>query len=139
MNKIELADQLRQSTGITKPMAQKVVKIFLSRLPMPLAKGERVEIRGLCSFLSRTYPSYVGRNPKTGKKIDVKPKKLPFFKVGKGLKELLNEADTRNRVDKRRHPSDRSVVGSSSLCKPAGPPAECRSHRHFFSGSISVK
>jgi integration host factor subunit beta len=96
MNKIELADQLRQSTGITKPMAQKVVKIFFESMTDALAKGERVEIRGLCSFFVKNYPSYVGRNPKTGKKIDVKPKKLPFFKVGKGLKELLNEADTRN-------------------------------------------
>jgi len=52
--------------------------------------------RGLCSFFVKNYPSYVGRNPKTGKKIAVKAKKLPFFKVGKGLKELLNEADTKN-------------------------------------------
>jgi len=96
MNKIELADQLRQSAGITKPMAQKVVKIFFESMSDALAKGERVEIRGLCSFFVKNYPSYVGRNPKTGKKIAVKAKKLPFFKVGKGLKELLNEADTKN-------------------------------------------
>jgi integration host factor subunit beta len=96
MNKIELADQLRQSTGITKPMAQKVVKIFFESMTDALAKGERVEIRGLCSIFVKNYPSYVGRNPKTGEKIAVEPKKLPFFKVGKGLKELLNEADTNN-------------------------------------------
>jgi integration host factor subunit beta len=96
MNKIELADQLRKSTGITKPMAQKVVKIFFESMTDALAKGKRVEIRGLCSFFVKNYPSYVGRNPKTGKKISVNPKRLPFFKVGKGLKELLNEADTKN-------------------------------------------
>lgn len=90
MNKIELADQLRYSTGIPKPMARKVVKIFFESISDALAKGERVEIRGLCSFFVKNYPSYVGRNPKTGKKIHVKPKKLPFFKVGKGLRDRMN-------------------------------------------------
>ena len=90
MNKIELADKLRQSTGIAKPMAQKVVKIFFESMSDALAKGERVEIRGLCSFCIKNYPSYVGRNPKTGKKINVKSKKLPFFKVGKELRDRMN-------------------------------------------------
>jgi integration host factor subunit beta len=93
MNKIELADQLRESAGITKPMAQKVVKIFFESISDALAKGERVEIRGLCSFFVKNYPSYVGRNPKTGKKINVKSKKLPFFKVGKGLRDRMNDSN----------------------------------------------
>jgi integration host factor subunit beta len=90
MNKIELADQLRESAGITKPMAQKVVKLFFQSMTDALAQGNRVEIRGLCSFQVKDYPSYVGRNPKTGKKIAVESKKLPFFKAGKGLKERMN-------------------------------------------------
>jgi integration host factor subunit beta len=55
-----------------------------------LAKGDRVEIRGLCSFYLKKYNAYAGRNPKTGEKIKIKPKKLPFFKCGKELKERVN-------------------------------------------------
>ena len=55
-----------------------------------LINGDRVEIRGLCSFYVKKYKSYAGRNPKTGKEVTVKPKKLPFFKCGKELKERVN-------------------------------------------------
>jgi integration host factor subunit beta len=52
--------------------------------------GDRVEIRGLCSFFVKDYRSYIGRNPKTGEKVIIRPKKLPFFKSGKELKERVN-------------------------------------------------
>ena len=55
-----------------------------------LARGESIEIRGFGSFVIKKYDSYEGRNPKTGKKIQVRPKKLPFFKVGKDLREKVN-------------------------------------------------
>ena len=55
-----------------------------------LAKGGRVEIRGLCSFFVKGYGSYIGRNPKTGERVRIKPKKLPFFKPGKELKERVD-------------------------------------------------
>ena len=55
-----------------------------------MAKGERVEIRGLCSFYVKKYKSYTGRNPKTGEKVTIEPKKLPFFKSGKELKERVD-------------------------------------------------
>ena len=55
-----------------------------------LATGERVEVRGLCSFFVKEYKSYTGRNPKTGEKVTIAPKKLPFFKCGKELKERIN-------------------------------------------------
>ena len=57
----------------------------------PLANGYRVEIRGLCSFYVKKYKSYTGRNPKTGEQVKIKPKKLPFFKCGKELKERVNK------------------------------------------------
>ncbi len=56
-----------------------------------LAKGDRVEIRGLCSFYVKKYKGYVGRNPKTGEPAKVKPKKLPFFKPGKELRERVDK------------------------------------------------
>jgi integration host factor subunit beta len=55
-----------------------------------LAQGGRVEIRGLCSFFVKKYEGYTGRNPKTGEKVKIKPKKLPFFKVGKELKDRVD-------------------------------------------------
>ena len=55
-----------------------------------LANGDRVEIRGLCSFFVKQYRRYTGRNPKTGEKVKIKPKKLPFFKPGKELKERVD-------------------------------------------------
>ena len=55
-----------------------------------LIEGERIEIRGLCSFFVKDYKSYVGRNPKTGEKVKIQPKKLPFFKCGKELRERVN-------------------------------------------------
>jgi len=87
MNKLELIDALQKETGITKIEAKKVVDLFFDEMAKALAKGDRVEIRGLCSFYVRKYKAYTGRNPKTGEPTKIKPKKLPFFKVGKELKE----------------------------------------------------
>ena len=91
MHKLELINELRLSTGITKLQAKKVVDVFFQSMADALASGERVEIRGLCSIFAKRYPSYVGRNPKTGNKVKIRTKRLPFFKVGKELKDRLNE------------------------------------------------
>ena len=56
-----------------------------------LIKQERIEIRGLCSFYVKNYKSYIGRNPKTGEKVQISPKRLPFFKCGKELRERVNK------------------------------------------------
>ena len=55
-----------------------------------LTKGDRVEVRGLCSFYVKKYKAYSGRNPKTGETVKIRPKKLPFFKCGKELKERVD-------------------------------------------------
>ena len=90
MNKLELVQVLKEETGITKTEARTVVDLFFIEMVNALAKGERVEIRGLCSFYVKKYKAYSGRNPKTGKKVKINPKKLPFFKVGKELKEIVD-------------------------------------------------
>jgi integration host factor subunit beta len=64
--------------------------LFFDEMASALANGDRVEIRGLCSFFVKKYKAYTGRNPKTGEKTPVKPKKLPFFKCGKELKERVD-------------------------------------------------
>ena len=83
MNKLELISALKDEAGISKTEAAKVVQIFFDKMADAMARGNRVEIRGLCSFYVKNYKSYVGRNPKTGEIVTIRPKKLPFFKSGK--------------------------------------------------------
>ena len=90
MNKLELIDMLKNECRISKKEASAVVDIFFDSMAEALARGERVEIRGLCSFYVKEYRSYLGRNPKTGKSVRVSPKKLPFFKSGKELKDRVD-------------------------------------------------
>ena len=91
MNKLELISALKEETDISKAEAAEVVQIFFDSMTKALAKEERVEIRGLCSFFVKKYKSYTGRNPKTGEKVIIQPKKLPFFKCGKELKERVDD------------------------------------------------
>jgi integration host factor subunit beta len=90
MNKLELIDTLKNQAGISKSEAAKVVALFFESMSDALARGDRVEIRGLCSFFVKEYGSYTGRNPKTGESAKIKPKKLPFFKCGRELKERVD-------------------------------------------------
>jgi len=90
MNKLELIVALKEEAKITKSEAAKIVDIFFDEMSEALAKSDRVEIRGLCSFYVKKYKSYKGRNPKTGESVTVAEKKLPFFKCGKELKERVD-------------------------------------------------
>jgi integration host factor subunit beta len=90
MNKNEVIQSLQESSGLTKAEAQKVVELFFDAMTDALARGCRVQIRGLCSFKVKEYKSYTGRNPKTGELVTVKPKRLPFFKPGMELKERVD-------------------------------------------------
>jgi len=90
MNKAELILQVANKTNVTQKVAKVIVDTIFSGMGDSLIHGERIEIRGFGSFVIRTYGGYKGRNPKTGELVDVPPKKLPFFKVGKELKEKVN-------------------------------------------------
>ena len=90
MNKLELIETLKTEAGITKNEAKLVVNLFFNEMSNAMANGDRVEIRGLCSFYVKKYKAYSGRNPKTGEEVKIKPKKLPFFKCGKELKERMD-------------------------------------------------
>lgn len=90
MNKLELVEALKEENGLNKSEAKVIVDMVFNEMSNSLAKGERVEIRMLCSFFVKKYKAYAGRNPKTGDKVKVKPKKLPFFKCGKELKERVD-------------------------------------------------
>jgi integration host factor subunit beta len=91
MTKLELIDALGTEMGIPRSEASQIVNLFFGEISNALARGERVEIRGLCSFFVKQYEGYTGRNPKTGQPTGVKPKKLPFFKCGKELKERVDQ------------------------------------------------
>jgi len=91
MNKLQLIQTLKTKAGITKTEAAAVVHLFFNEMASALAKGDRAEIRGLCSFYVKQYKSYTGRNPKTGEQVKIKPKKLPFFKCGKELKDRVDK------------------------------------------------
>jgi integration host factor subunit beta len=90
MNKVDLIQALKDSNNLTRSEAEKIVTLFFDKMAEALAKGDRVEIRGLCSFFVKKYGGYTGRNPKTGEKVKVAPKKLPFFKAGKELKDRVD-------------------------------------------------
>lgn len=89
MNKSELIELLSLKRGISLKKSEDVVNTIFDSMASAMMSGDRIEIRGFGSFVINEYKSYTGRNPKTGESINVKPKKLPFFKVGKELKERV--------------------------------------------------
>jgi integration host factor subunit beta len=92
MNKSELIEQLAANKNLTYRKAEEIVNLVFDSMLDELAKGGRIEIRGFGSFVVKDYKSYQGRNPKTGESIMVEPKRLPFFKVGKELRERVDKA-----------------------------------------------
>ena len=90
MNKSELVKALADQANISLDEATLVVNTFVDSMKDSLLEGGRVEIRGFGSFKVKEYGSYAGRNPRTGEKVAVEPKRLPYFRAGKELKEYLN-------------------------------------------------
>ena len=92
MTKSELIEVLAEKLKLPKGKAESLVELVFQSMEESLRRGERIEIRGFGSFEIREYKAYEGRNPRTGEPVAVRPKRLPFFKVGKELKERINEA-----------------------------------------------
>ena len=91
MNKKDLIQTLSETNGLTNVEATRIVSKFFDKMTTALENGDRVEIRGLCTFHVKDYPGYAGRNPKTGETVQVAAKKLPVFKCGKGLRERVDQ------------------------------------------------
>ncbi len=89
MNKSELVEIISTQAEITKKRAEAAVNLIFHEMTKSLVQGNRIEIRGFGSFTDKEYEGYEGRNPRSGEKISVKPKRLPFFKVGKELRERV--------------------------------------------------
>jgi integration host factor subunit beta len=94
MTKSDLIDVLCETQKLPKGRAELLVHVIFDALEAALKRGERIEIRGFGSFELRNYRGYDGRNPRTGSAVAVRPKRLPFFKVGKELKERVNAGRT---------------------------------------------
>ncbi len=92
MTKSELIDAIAGRGELTKARAELVVNTVFDAMIDALEQGEGIEIRGFGSFTMRPYKPYSGRNPRTGQAVSVPAKRLPFFKVGKELKELVNQS-----------------------------------------------
>ena len=93
MNKSQMIENLATETGAHIRVADRVVRLFFDSIKNALKNGDRVEIRGFGSFDIKDYEEYMGRNPKTGEKVYVSPKRLPVFRTGKDLKKRVNESD----------------------------------------------
>ena len=92
MTKSELIDAMAARSQLTKARAELVVNCVFEAMTEALQRGEGIEIRGFGSFTVRPYKPYSGRNPRTGEPVPVPAKRLPFFKVGKELKDLVNKS-----------------------------------------------
>jgi integration host factor subunit beta len=92
MTKSDLIEVIANQLKLPKGKAEMVVECVFATMEESLKRGERIEIRGFGSFEIRNYKPYEGRNPRTGAPVSVEPKRLPFFKVGKELKERVNES-----------------------------------------------
>ena len=91
MTKAELVDEVARVVQLTKKQAETIVNIVFDSIVDSLRSGQKIELRGFGSFRLRSRKSRTGRNPKTGEKVEVPSKKIPYFKPGKELKELINK------------------------------------------------
>ena len=94
MTKAELVDEVARVVQLTKKQAETIVNIVFDSIVDSLRAGQKIELRGFGSFRLRSRKSRTGRNPKTGEKVEVPSKKIPYFKPGKELKELINKTLT---------------------------------------------
>lgn len=90
MNKAELITELASKQNLTQRLANEIINLIFRGFTESLLRGEKVEIRGFGVFSVRGYKSHDGWNPKSGRKILLKPKRLPYFKAGKEMKEKVN-------------------------------------------------
>jgi integration host factor subunit beta len=90
VTKSELIERISQKLKLPNGKAEQIVNTVFDSMVAALQRGEGIEIRGFGSFTVRHYKAYEGRNPRTGEPVHVAPKRLPFFKVGKDLRERIN-------------------------------------------------
>jgi integration host factor subunit beta len=126
VTKSELIERVAQESGLTKGRAEMVVNTIFDSMTTALIAGDGIEIRGFGSFTVRQYKSYEGRNPRTGDVVHVAPKRLPFFKVGKELRERVNGSWDPSSVDDD-GASERPREATAAAARPPAP-APAKTH-----------
>ena len=116
MTKADLIGVVAKRLDITQVQAGIIVEAALRSIVSALQSGQEVEIRGFGCFRFRNRAPRKGRNPKTGEKVDVPPKKIPYFKMGKELKALLNSVASSEEAPRSRSAtcSSRTAAGRTS-------------------------
>jgi len=90
LTKANLVEEVARAAQVTKKQAEEIVQTVFATIVDSLHNGRKVELRGFGSFRIRNRGARLGRNPKTGERVHVPPKRIPYFKPGKELKEQLN-------------------------------------------------
>lgn len=109
LTKADLIEEVLRISELPRKESETIVETIFESIIEALQKGDKIEIRGFGSFRTRERRGRIGRNPKTGAKVDVPPKKIPFFKPSKELKDFVNNSD-----------SDISEGGTTAPAAPAG-------------------
>jgi integration host factor subunit beta len=122
VTKSELIEVVAQEANLTKGRAELVINTIFESMVEALQRDEGIEIRGFGSFTVRQYKAYEGRNPRTGDAVHVSPKRLPFFKVGKDLRQRVN-GENGEGVPRRREPLKQNGSATTvTAAKPAARP-----------------
>jgi integration host factor subunit beta len=116
LTKSELIEQVSELLKLPTGKAEQIVNCIFDSMVTALQEGDGIEIRGFGSFTVREYRAYEGRNPRTGETVHVAPKRLPFFKVGKDLRDRVNRAAGTGGLDES--PDDDDVVDMDELDEP---------------------
>ena len=123
MTKAELVEDVARAAELTKKDAERLVEIVFESIIETLNQGEKIELRGFGSFRVRERGARRGRNPKTGDPVSIPAKRVPYFKPGKELKELINDDSPGSNSSPgsssrfpRRHPSAAHPLSSNSRC-----------------------
>lgn len=130
MTKAELVEDVARAAELTKKDAERLVEIVFESIIDTLNQGEKIELRGFGSFRVRERGARRGRNPKTGDPVDIPAKRVPYFKPGKELKELINEDEDGSGGAEDATPAGTSDPDASPTDPPqpdttaAAPPAE---------------
>src|SRR5215211_3883452 len=110
MTKAELVEEVSRVSDLTKKHSEIIVDTVFKSIVDALHRGEKIELRGFGSFRLRRREPRKGRNPKTGDKVDVPTKQVPYFKPGKELKDLINKADEQAAAESTASPGEQTAA-----------------------------
>lgn len=115
MTKAELIEEVSKVVEMTRKDSETIVETIFDSIVNSLHKGEKIEIRGFGSFRTRQRQPRVGRNPKTGSRVEVPSKRIPYFKPSKELRDLVNHSDHREQAaeEAQAQPESNSAAGNS--------------------------